>query len=139
MENTLPGSAGGAPVGSGRKLGVLIVDDDERERELLCKGLADLGFETWSAGTGLEAIKLYPRLRERAVGVILDVNMPGLDGFDTLSRLRFLDPHARVYVLTGQINADDEKELLRRGAERVLYKPIPLNYLASTLRQPKEG
>lgn len=118
-------------------LGVLIVDDDESDRKLLCLGLSDFGFKAWSASTGFEAVKLYPRLRERLSCVVLDLDMPGLDGADTLTRLRGLDPQARVYILTGHIDAYDEDELLRRGAIQVLYKPIPLSSLASTLRHPE--
>lgn len=135
-----PVIGGAASQGLGRNLGVLIVDDDESERELIGLGLEDFGFKPFLSGSGFEAIKLYPRLRDRITAVILDLKMPGLDGFDTLIHLRSLDSRVRVYILSGHLEANDEEELRRLGATNVFCKPIPLSYLASILRQqPSTG
>lgn len=126
-------------VGQGQRMGVLIVDDDESERALLCAGLSDVGLECWTAATGLEAIKLYPRLRDKISAIVLDINMPGLSGTDTLDHLRSINPDVRVYVLTGHVDVYLEQELIDLGAAKVLYKPIPLGHLASTLRQSRKN
>lgn len=118
--------------------GVLIVDDDDTERHLLALGLQDHGFQTWAVATGYEAVKLYPRLREQLTGIVLDLNMPGLDGLDTLNLLRSIDPEIRIHILTGHVDIYDKHELLRTGAIRVLYKPIRLKDLADILRS-QEG
>lgn len=115
--------------------GVLIVEDDERQRALLCQGLDEFGFRSWSAANGLEAIKLYPRLRHKVTAILLDIHMPGLDGRDTLNQFRSINPEARVYILTGHIDPAEEDELLAMGATRVFYKPVPLHYLAKTLHR----
>lgn len=126
-------------IGQSQRLGVLIVDDDESERRLLCAGLGEVGLECWGAATGLEAIKLYPRLRDKISAIVLDLNMPGLSGADTLDHLRSIDPAVRVCILTGEVDQQLEQELLKLGAEQVLHKPISLNRLASTLRRPGKG
>lgn len=126
-------------VGQGQRLGVLVVDDDESARRLLCAGLSDVGLDCWTAATGLEAIKLYPRLRDKISAIVLDINMPGLSGTDTLDYLRSINPEVRVYVLTGQVDVYLEQELIDLGAKKVLYKPISLGRLASTLRKCGEN
>lgn len=134
-EDTLPESS---PVEPRPRRGVLIVDDDEAERRLLATGLEDHGFQAWSVATGYEAVKLYPRLRDQLSAIVLDLNMPGLDGTDTLNLLRSIDPELRIYILTGHVGIYDEHDLLRTGAARVLYKPIALKDLAGILRD-REG
>ena len=102
---------------------VLIVDDDPVTREMLALTLAD-DFTVRAASDGTEAIE---QLAERPpVAMLLDVHMPGVDGYDVLEvrRDRGLAPDTRVIILSAE---DDERALVRcwaLGADSYLTKPI---------------
>ncbi|MDH4349118.1 MAG: response regulator, partial [Gemmatimonadota bacterium] len=75
---------------------LLIVDDEPRIRDALRQVLEFEGHEVRTAGSGGEALTIYPEFRPHLV--FLDVKMAGLDGLDTLGRLRDLDPGAVVVM-----------------------------------------
>jgi DNA-binding NtrC family response regulator len=110
---------------------VLVVDDDPMLRRLLDLGLQRAGFVVRLASDGKEAIESY---RRQPAGIVLmDVQMPGADGAETLELLRQLDPQVRCCLMTGGTSYTVE-ELLKMGALRVIEKPFNLERLAQTLR-----
>jgi CheY-like chemotaxis protein len=102
---------------------VLVVDDDAAFRTALAEALrADLGCRVIEAGGGSEALA---KIQDHAPDlVILDLLMPGMDGFEVLNRLRLDKRTARlpVLVVTGKNLTDSDKERLRHGMARVLTK-----------------
>jgi DNA-binding response OmpR family regulator len=101
---------------------VLVVDDDEGVREFLEAVLARAGFEVTGAATGEDAL-------ERAIEappdlVTLDVILPGIDGLETLRRLRQAQPSIRVIMLSGHAPSRASDEALRLGARDFLRKPL---------------
>jgi len=91
-------------------------------------------FNVRFASTGIDAIEQLATNPPDAV--ILDLVMPGLDGFEILEarRERSLAPHARVIILT---NATDERDMVRSwalGADAYLVKPTDPGHVAATLR-----
>ena len=75
---------------------ILVVDDDEAVRQLLCVALPHYGFNAIVAGSGAEAVALY-RLHHDFINlVLLDVQMSPLDGPQTLASLREINPHVRA-------------------------------------------
>jgi DNA-binding NtrC family response regulator len=111
---------------------VLVVDDDPMLRRLLDLGLQRAGFVVRLASDGKEAVESY---RRQPPGIVLmDVQMPGADGAETLALLREFDPHLRCCLMTGGTSYSTE-ELLKMGALRVIEKPFNLERLAQTLRQ----
>jgi signal transduction histidine kinase/purine-cytosine permease-like protein/FixJ family two-component response regulator len=77
---------------SGERRRVLVVDNEEADRELLSRWLAPLGFEVMLATSGLDALALLDGMQPGAPGaphaVFMDLAMPGIDGWETLRRLR---------------------------------------------------
>jgi CheY-like chemotaxis protein len=74
----------------------------------------------------VEAVRVY-RKDPDAIGlVLLDVQMPGLDGPQTLSCLRQLNPDVNCIFMTGDLGRYAEEDLLGRGAAKVLHKPFRL-------------
>ncbi len=99
---------------------VLIVDDDESTREVVSRHLRRAGYSTVEARDGEEAL-----LRARVLTpglVILDLLMPGVDGFEVLRTIRSEGMRMPVVVLTGKVLAADEERTLREGMARIVHK-----------------
>ena len=114
---------------------MLVVDDDLMMRELLTTRLAIAGYETFQARDGHEALKLIVEVRPAAM--VLDINMPELDGFGVLEHLNTMGliDSLRVMVLTARNQAADVRRALDLGARDFLTKPFSdAQFLARTAR-----
>ena len=100
---------------------VLVVDDEADIRELLRELLGRAGHEVVEAPNGSEALKLF--YSERPDFVILDVQMPVLDGWETLARIRDVSD-VPVLMLTARAEELDKVRGLRAGADDYLTKPF---------------
>jgi two-component system nitrogen regulation response regulator NtrX len=115
---------------------VLIVDDEPGIRQAVKQVLEYEGIEVRAAGSGGEAITVYPDFRPHVV--FLDVKMAGLDGLETLNRLRDLDPSAVVVMISGHGTVTTAVEATRRGAFDFLEKPLDSDRLLVTVRKAAE-
>jgi len=104
---------------------ILVVDDDLANREMLAEMLATVGFAVELADSGAQALQ---RLRQEAGVdlVLMDRIMPGLDGFETIRRLRELPGKRsqRVLMVTASTAADDKARALAAGADGFVSKPV---------------
>jgi CheY-like chemotaxis protein len=99
---------------------VLIVDDDAQTREVVSRTLRRAGYSTVEARDGEEALL---RARVLAPGLmILDLLMPGVDGFEVLRTVRSEGMRMPVVVLTGKKLLADEERTLREGLARIVHK-----------------
>jgi CheY-like chemotaxis protein len=121
-----------APV---RAPGVLIADDMVMILTVLKVELQARGFGVWLAIDGDDALDLYRRHRDEIDVVLLDVQMPGLDGPHTLAGLQRLDPDVVVCFMSGDTGAYSEQELRDRGAAWVFSKPFRAWDVADHLQQ----
>ena len=100
---------------------VLVVDDEAMLADLLAQALRHEGWETATAKDGLDALakasSFHPDI------VILDVQMPRMDGLETLARLRARDPELPVLFLTARDAVADRVQGLRAGADDYVTKP----------------
>jgi DNA-binding response OmpR family regulator len=107
-----------------RKLRILHVEDDPSARSLVRLALSDLGdYVVESAGDALSALQVAAARTPDLV--VLDLDLPGADGLDTLRALRAIDGMDRVPVLFLTASSDMMKvvEMLAAGARTVLQKP----------------
>ena len=104
---------------------LLVVDDEPDIVELLAASLRFAGFEVGTAASGQEALTLAASFRPDLV--ILDVMMPGLDGFSVLSRLRGEGHHVPVLFLTARDATEDKVRGLTTGADDYVTKPFSLS------------
>jgi two-component system nitrogen regulation response regulator NtrX len=111
---------------------ILVVDDEPGIREALKQILEYEGYVVRGAGSGGEAITVHPEFKPDLV--FLDVKMAGLDGLDTLVRLRELDPPAPVVMISGHGTIATAVEATRRGAFDFLEKPLDSDRLLVTVR-----
>ena len=104
---------------------VLIADDHRLFAESLMVLLSqdDRLDVVGTAGDGREAVKLAQTLRPDVV--LLDVNMPLMDGVTALSELRLLVPDARLILLTGTESTSEREAARRAGADAFLLKSVP--------------
>lgn len=109
---------------------ILVVDDDENIRRLVSFTLTDLGHEVIEAGNGNEAVAA---VREHEpVLMVLDVMMPGMDGFAVLKELRRagMKSKTRVVMLTAKTQETDFVAGYNLGADDYLTKPFDPDELA---------
>jgi two-component system, NtrC family, nitrogen regulation response regulator NtrX len=111
---------------------ILIVDDEPGIRQALKQVLEYEHLMVRVAGSGGEALTMYPEYRPHVV--FLDVKMGGMDGLDTLTRLRDLDPNSQVVMISGHGTIATAVEATQRGAFDFLEKPLDTNRLLVTLR-----
>jgi two-component system, OmpR family, response regulator len=103
---------------------ILIVDDEPGVRDLLQDALENAGYQTELASNGAEALD---QLRRKSADIcIVDINMPIMDGFEFLTRLREHDVVTPVLMLSARDSADDVAQGLRYGADDYVRKPFSL-------------
>jgi two-component system sensor histidine kinase/response regulator len=108
---------------------VLVVDDERLLRTMMSDGLEAAGHKVLTAASGEEAIPLAKR--EKPDCILLDIMMPGLDGYATCAALKADPDTAHIPVLlvsaTTDLRVIDQAE--KAGASNVLPKPVPLEEL----------
>ncbi len=115
---------------------VLVVDDEKGIREALTQLLEYEDIEVQACASGSEALSLYPELRPHLV--FLDVKMQGMDGLETLRKLRELDPRAQVVMISGHGTIQTAVEATQLGAYDFLEKPLDTDRILLTLRNALE-
>ena len=109
---------------------ILVVDDEPAVNDLICDALRLAGYRTSSAPHGMAALRL---LREAPVDlVVLDINLPNVDGFEVLTRMREAGDQTPVIILTARQDRDDTKTGFELGADDFVKKPFGIEEL--TLR-----
>jgi len=111
---------------------VLVVDDDEDVRTSLERALRVSGFAVRSAADGISALRAVAELPPDCV--VLDINMPGMDGVAVVTALRALGHEVPVCVLSARDTVDDRVAGLEAGADDYLVKPFALDELIARLR-----
>jgi two-component system, NtrC family, nitrogen regulation response regulator NtrX len=111
---------------------VLIVDDEAGIRQALKQVLEYEDLEVRVAASGGEAINLYTEFKPHLV--FLDVKMAGLDGLETLTRLRDLDAGPQIVMISGHGTIATAVEATQRGAFDFLEKPLDTDRLLLTVR-----
>ena len=104
---------------------LLVVDDEPDIVELLSASLRFAGYDVSSAGNGKEALELAKTFRPDLV--LLDVMMPGMDGFSVLTRLRGEGHRVPVLFLTARDATEDKIRGLTTGADDYVTKPFSLS------------
>ena len=111
----------------------ILVVEDER---LLCDGIAeDLELEKYTADRCYDGADAYERLLAEPYDlVILDLNLPGMDGLELLRRIRLERPKLRVLILSARAQLSDKVAGLDLGADDYLAKPFDLAELEARVR-----
>ena len=111
---------------------ILVIDDDATVTSVVKRGLAFEGYAVDTAATGMQALSLA---RDRAPDlVILDLMLPGVDGFEVLNRLRQADANLPVLMLTARDATEDQVKGLESGADDYMVKPFTFAVLAARVK-----
>jgi DNA-binding response OmpR family regulator len=113
-------------------LKLLIVEDELSLQGALCKGFNKLGYAVDSASDGEEALELYYSSFYDAI--ILDLNLPKLDGIDVLREIRKEDSKTKIIILSARSEVEDKILGLDMGANDYLAKPFHFRELDARVR-----
>ena len=111
---------------------LLVVDDEPNIVDLLATSLRFAGFEVATARNGSEALRVAPEFRPDLL--VLDVMMPGLDGFTVVRRLRQEGMTAPVVFLTAKDSTEDKITGLTLGGDDYVTKPFSLEEVVARIR-----
>jgi DNA-binding NarL/FixJ family response regulator len=114
---------------------VMIVDDMERVRQDLCTFLTLTGnIEiVGEASNGLEAIRLVETLRPQVI--LMDLEMPIMDGYEAARQIKALQPSCRVIALSIHAGEEERQQALQAGMAALIVKGAPLEMLLQAIRE----
>jgi DNA-binding NtrC family response regulator len=106
---------------------LLLVDDEEDFRTTLASRLRKRRLEVWDVEDGMKAVDV---VETKPIDVaVVDVKMAGMDGLETLKRIKQINPLIEVIMLTGHASVESGVEGMRLGAFDYLMKPCDINEL----------
>lgn len=115
---------------------ILLVDDDMRNLYALSKALADYEFNITKVPGGQKALEILDKANCDIDIILLDLMMPGMDGFETLKRIKELKnnaPSIPVIILTAKSAEENKDHCLKLGAKDFVTKPVNISELVSHL------
>lgn len=112
---------------------LLLVDDEPHILQFLELGLLNEGFEVRTASDGLSAISIAAEFKPHVA--ILDVMMPGMDGFEVCHYLRSEETEVAVIMLTAKDEVDDRVKGLSIGADDYMVKPFSFDELLARIKR----
>jgi two-component system response regulator PilR (NtrC family) len=115
---------------------LLVVDDEQSMREWLTIALSQDGFEVESAGSGEDALKILDRTPIDLA--LVDLRMPGLDGLETLRRIKQVEDAVSVVIMTAYATAETAVQALKEGAYDYIIKPFKVDELRHLVQKALE-
>lgn len=112
---------------------ILIVDDDINLCKVLSEELAEVGYDVHYVNNGFEALDYL--LNKPVDLMLLDLKMPGIDGFEVLKEMENRDLKAKVIVLTAYADVKSAIDSAKMGANDFLSKPYDFDELLITIRK----
>ena len=114
---------------------IVVVEDDEKSRRLLTDVLTHHGYEVAAVSCGEDGIRAA---RDGADAVLLDIQLPGINGFEVLAGLRKAPsaaPHVPVVAVTASVMDHDRRKILAAGFDAYVPKPVNIHELLATLNR----
>jgi two-component system cell cycle sensor histidine kinase/response regulator CckA len=111
---------------------ILVVDDEKRIVENITLCLKREGFQTTGAYDGNEAIRIFEQ--QKFDLVLLDVSMPGMNGYEVMEHIFAIDEEALIIIITGYASVESAIRALKIGAWDYLKKPFEYAELVKTVK-----
>jgi DNA-binding NtrC family response regulator len=118
------------------KARVLLVDDEEDFLTTLAERLETRGLTVSAVTKGEDAVKKVDE--QKFDLIVLDLAMPGIDGLETLKRIKAKQPDAEIIILSGQGSIRTSIEAMKLGAEDFLQKPVNITDLMDKISDAKD-
>lgn len=115
------------------ELRVLVVDDENDFRETIVKKLINKKMYAKGAENGIRALEIIDDNDFDVV--VLDINMPGIDGIETLKQIKLKKPEMEVIILTGHVSVELGIKGMQLGAFDYVMKPAPMHELIDKIMQ----
>ncbi len=131
IENASSGIAVGPP---DKNLKILIVEDDETSEMLLSVLVKEFSNDVLLARTGIEAIEIYRNNPDIDL-ILMDIQMPGMDGYEATRQIRKLSKHAIIIAQTAYSILGDSKKAIESGCDDYISKPITLDILSGVIHK----
>ena len=110
---------------------VLFVDDEEMVLEVGSLMLQKLGYSVLTASEGQEAIEIFKK--NKVAIAILDMRMPGMNGYELYQQLKKINPKAKILLASGYTGVLSEKKLISIGLDGFIQKPFVLKHLSEKI------
>ena len=118
-----------------RQANVLLVDDEEQFLDALTQRLETRGLKVKAVTNGEDAVD---QVEDHSFdAIIVDLAMPGIDGIETLKRIKEKRPDLEIIMLTGHATVKSGIEAMKLGADDFLEKPVDLNVLLEKIGEAK--
>ena len=105
-------------------IAVLVVEDEPALARNIANFLTGAGFEARAVGSAEEALRELETFKAEAL--LIDFNLPGMNGLQAIARLRELDPGVKILMMTGQASVELAVDAMKAGAYDFLTKPVSL-------------
>ncbi|WP_404460416.1 response regulator transcription factor [Sutcliffiella horikoshii] len=115
-----------------QEIKILLVDDEKNIVQFLELGLSNEGYKVMTASDGIIAMNLLPDFKPHVV--ILDVMMPGLDGFEVCNMIRKTGVQTSIIMLTARDEVDNRVKGLKIGADDYIVKPFSFEELLARIQ-----
>lgn len=114
---------------------ILIVDDEDFVRNFEAKALRKLGYNYVEAKNGYDAIDILCKNEKPIDAIVLDMQMPGLDGFETYSKIKEINSNIPVLLASGRTDMPVVEKTLKLGARAVIAKPYSVSEYSIALNK----
>lgn len=115
----------------GRPVHILVIDDEPLIGQLFKDSLSKSGYQVSTTTSGAEALELFATSRFDLI--FLDLVMPGLDGCEVFQRIREIDEHVPICIITGYPDSDLMTKVMEQGPFSILKKPLRIDDIYKTI------
>jgi two-component system cell cycle sensor histidine kinase/response regulator CckA len=114
---------------------IMLVDDEETNILVTSNILVTLGYKTYVARNGVDALSLYKNKKDEIDLIILDMIMPGMSGGDVYDQVKLINPEIKVLLSSGYSVTGEAAQILERGCNGFIQKPFEIEELSTKVRQ----
>jgi DNA-binding NtrC family response regulator len=112
---------------------VLLVDDEKDFLEIMAQRMEARGLEITTAESAKQALLVIEKKHFDAI--VMDFQMPGMDGMEALKTIKSKKPELQIILLTGYATVEKTVEAMKAGASDFLEKPVDINVLTDKIKQ----
>lgn len=114
---------------------ILIIDDEDRLREVLGRVLTGFGYTVIEARNGADALDQYELNKNRIDLILCDMGMPEMNGEEFFEKIKTAYPDVKLIIMSGYLDGGKDEELLEKGVKALLNKPFVISQIMQVIQQ----